>query len=65
MSIEEYLLDTGKSLENEMTDYIVVYSAMRRRQLEAFLAANPNPDYVVWLTGSCEWQVRVYNRNAI
>lgn len=44
--------------------YYLVISFCRRRQLDAFLAANPNPEYVVWLTGSGEWQVRVYPSNA-
>lgn len=57
------MMDSVSSLlDIEMTDYIVVYSASRRRQLDAFLASYPNPNYVVWLTGSCEWQVRLYNR---
>lgn len=44
--------------------YYLVASFCRRRQLEAFLAANPNSDYVVWLTGNGEWQVRVYTKGA-
>ena len=43
--------------------YYLVISFCRRRQLDAFRASTPNPEYVVWLTGSGEWQVRVYPSN--
>jgi hypothetical protein len=42
------------------TNYCVIFSTMRRAALTNWLDKNQTPEMVVWLTGSCEWQVRVY-----
>lgn len=44
-----------------MTDYTIMYTSMRRRYAEAFMLEHPNTDAVLWMTGSGEWQVRVYS----
>ena len=52
MSIEEYLLDTGKSLENKMTDfekqcYGMPESEIRRQYMNSFTAKMAGTEMVV------------------
>ena len=43
-----------------MRNYSVIYSSFQRRNAEKYMASKQYPNMVLWLTGSGEWQVRVY-----
>lgn len=45
-------------------NYTVLYSTFRKLHAEKYMDEKQYPNMVLWLTGSGEWQVRVYTHGA-
>lgn len=45
-------------------NFTVLYATFRKSSAEQYMASKQYPNMVLWLTGSGEWQVRVYTHGA-
>ena len=45
-------------------NFTVLYATFRKRSAEQYMSSKQYPNMVLWLTGSGEWQVRVYTHGA-